>query len=206
MLKRIVLFIALLIGTAGISQAWNFEKNPDRNVFVKYNQTLATTVVSTSAIIIDLSDTTNWPHSDEGEIQVNWLRVSVDKLAASSATVKIGVVNFVNSSTGSVTWFHSVSSLHNLSNTNVGGAIDLQPSWISLKAIPGVLTEGITPYVLSNDTTEGSTTYQDDVTLPTTLGTYTAPGVGDIVVALTKPGVASTAIFTIEILYHVIRR
>lgn len=203
MFKKLVFSLAIFLGIPSFAMALNFEKNPDRNGFIKYTQTLTTTVVSTSAVLIDVSDTTNWPHGETGEVQINFIRVSVDKAAASTSTVRIGVVTAVNATNGNVTWVYGLSSLQNVSNTSLGGVIDFQPSWIGLKAI---LADGSTPDVLSNDTTTSSSVYQNDAVLPSTSGTDVAPAVGDIVVEFTKPGTGTTAIFTVEALYHVIRR
>ena len=203
MFKKLVFSMAIFLGIPSLSMAWDFEKNPDRNGFIKYTQTLTTVVVSTSAVLIDVSDTTNWPHGETGEVQINFIRVSVDKAAASTATVGIGVVTALSASNGNVTWVYGLSSLHNVSNTSLGEVVDFQPSWIGLKAIPA---DGSTPDILSNDTTSASSVYQNDTILPSTSGTDVAPAVGDIVLELTKPGTGTTAIFTVEALYHVIRR
>lgn len=209
MFKKIALFAFLIMGLAGVSQAYDFGISQERNVYVKYTQTLTATLTSTAAIIVDLSDTTNWPHKEKGEIRVSWLRVSFDKAAASTETLKLGVVNFVNASTGTVTWFYSLPSSYNASNTNVVDVINYSPSWINLRVIPDNEDDaGVTPYLLSNDKTNGSTVYQNDVKLPTTSGTAAAPGYGDIILYIDNSDTAGANDWTItvELIYQALKR
>ena len=205
MFKRIALFTLFLTGIAGVSQAYVFERNPDRNVFVRYTHDVAATVTSTNAIVVDLSDSTNFPHGETRELRVNWARISLDKTAASTATVKLGVVNYVGASTGSVTWFHVLTSSNNVSNTNIESLLDVQPSWVSLKVIPGSGgTDGSTPYLISNDKTTGSGDFQNDLELTTTYGDA-APNIGDLVVTIDNV-VGNTLRVLVELIYHTVKK
>jgi len=195
------LVVPVLLLLTSVSHAWLWEQAPDKTVQVTYNLSVAAATNSTSTLVIDLSDTTNWPHKDTGEINISSIRVDIDKVAASTVTVKLGVVNFVDTSTGSVTWFYSRGFAKNVSNTDV---LDFQSYGRLFRRLransEGRVTNGSTPYLLSNDTTDGSTTYQIDVALPSPNGN-TKPGRGDIVMQVTKDG-SNIAVLNIEILYH----
>jgi len=206
MFKKFAFSALFIIGISSISHAWDFGINHDANVYVKYQQSIASALTSTSAVVIDLSDSTNWPHSETGEIRVSWLKVSLDKAAASTETIKLGVVNFVNASTGTVTWFYSLPSGYNVSNTNVVDTINYAPAWLNLRVNPANQDDaGTTPYILSNDKTDGSTTYQNDVSLPTTYGTDAAPGYGDVILYVDNSDAKDINV-TVEIIYQTKKR
>lgn len=182
------------------AQASIFGDISDKDVMVNYRLAVAATI-STAAIVIDLSDTTNWPHKETGELNISAFRIDVDKTAASTDTVKIGVVNFVDSSTGSVTWVETLEGTSNVSNTNVTEVLNFAPNYLRLRVNPnGPQTDGLTPFILSNDTTGGSTTYQTDVNLPSAFSAATKPGVGDLVVSVVNG--AAAIVVNIQVLYH----
>lgn len=194
--ERILLVLGLVFGCAGVAQANTLE---DKTSTVRYRLNVAANV-STAAVVVDLSDTVNWPHKQNRELSVVSLRVEVDKLAASTCTVKVGVVNFVNASTGSVTWFHVIESTVNTSNTNIQEFSLFTPNYVRLRVdSAGNAVNGLTPYLLSNDKTSGSTTYQTDVPLPTPAGNA-APGRGDIVLFV-QSGVNASITVGLQIQY-----
>lgn len=198
-LTKFFTFTALLFCVSQ-AQAWVFEQIPDKTVAVKYRHSLAANT-STNTILIDLSDTTNFPHKETGQINISSIRVEFDKAAASTGTIKLGVVTYVNSSTGAVTWFYGKESLFNVSNAEPTDILNQSPNFYKLKVRPnGEGTNGSTPYVLSNDTSGFVTTFQTDVVLTTPTGTMAAPGLGDIVFQGSSG--AATVVINIEVLYH----
>jgi len=198
MKKYLFLFGVLLLASNQVHGVI-FDHLPERTVLVKYDFDVAADI-STTTLAIDLSDTTNWPHSDTGFLNITNMRISVDKTAASTETIKVGVVNFVNASTGSVTWFHDIENESNVSNTNNTYQVNLAPVYYRLQVKSnGNAADGDTPFVFSNDTTAGSTTFQDDLVLPSTNGD-TFPGAGDIVIEVSNGVVAITVVA--EIFYH----
>jgi hypothetical protein len=206
MIKKIALFALLSAGISGISNAWDFGLSQEANVYVKYSQDIASTVASTAAVVVDLSDFTNWPHAETREPRVSWMRVSLDKAAASTDTVKVGVVTAVDTSSGSVTWFYSLPSLNNVSNTNVVDTINYAPNWINLRVNPNSGgADGDTPYILSNDTSSDDTAYQTDITLPNANGAYTAAGIGDIILEVSN-SVGTAVTVTLELIYQTVKR
>lgn len=203
MLKKYGLLLACLITFAGISHAGIFDADTPQ---VRYRLSVAADT-STNTVVVDLSNTTNWKHKETGEINFDVLRLSLDKLALSTCTVKLGVVNFINTSTGSVTWFFSkeVGMSTSTASSENRDFNDYRPDSIRLRVDPASTpdTDGSTPYILSNDTTSGSTTYQTDINLPSPVGN-TAPGAGDLVMLVTNG--TGALVVNFELLYHTRRR
>lgn len=201
------LFSALIISVCSISaEAGIFDNIPDKAVSVHYKLTVAANT-STHTVLVDLSNTTNWPHKETGYIAIDALKVTVDKVAASSPTVKIGVVTFVDASTGSVAYAWSLDASKNVSNTSVEAFNNWSPSFLRLKVNPtaptGVLfTDGSTPYLLSSEHVRANTAFQTDVILPNPYGTDAAPGLGDIILSVNNVDATNSVIVIVDLLYH----
>ncbi len=203
-LLKISALILFALAFAEPARAWIFQDVPDKTVTLRYRVPVAATI-STSVVVIDLSDTTNWPHTETGQINISSIRFEFDKTAASTATVKLGVVNEIDASTGSVTWFYSKENTLNVSNTGIESLISPTPTLIRLRVNPnGPQTDGLTPYILSNDKTSGSTTYQTDVGLPSPVNNSTLPGFGDLIMSVVNG--ASAITINLEIQYHTEKR
>lgn len=209
-LKLSILLITAALATClcpRAAKAGPFNDFQDRTVTVKYRIALTAAIASTDTVLIDLSDTTNWPHKDTGAINITSIRIDTDKVAASTASVRIGVVNFVDSSTGSVTWFTGKEGDLNASYVDESPFLNLTPCFYKCRVNNnGASVDGSTPYLFSNFKTSGSTIFQTDVVLPSlaTSGS-SAPGVGDIVAQIDKTS-AAAATFNIEITYFSERR
>jgi hypothetical protein len=206
-----IFLAALFMGSK--SHAWIWEQAPDKTMTVVYS-TAAAVNLTTTTILVDLSDTTNWPHKETGQINLSGIRVDFDKPADSSATVKVGLVTFVNTSTGNVTWVHISGRSKNVSNTGADATQTFGPYFAKLKVNESVATaagtnraDGVTPFIIASETSKtlGSTLYQKDVVLPTLRSTQVAPGLGDVILELTNHagiGSASTLNVRVELQYH----
>lgn len=181
--------------------------NQEKTVCVHYSTTVP---VNSSPAVVDLihlaSATANsiyiYPHYDLGEIDVTHIRVDVDKLTTSTGSVKIGVLDFVNQSTGSVKFFWGRSYAKNVSNTDTSVGYNETPSFFRCKVLPKAgTTEGDTPFIASNDTRNGSALYN----LATKVKSPTDdifPGRGDIMMEITNSDATNTVIVNVDILYH----
>jgi hypothetical protein len=172
-MKRLMLGISLLF-LASQARAGLFELTRDDSVLVTY--TTPSTSASTAAIVIDLSDSTNFPHKRTGSINISAIRVDIDRVATATGTVKLGVVVAVNASTGTVRWFWIKNYSKNYVSTPGADFMSTGSGVIRTQVVDGVAL-----YLLSSLSDSLSTTWQTDVVLPTPTGTHTAPGVGDIV-------------------------
>ncbi len=201
-LNRLFLFAALLFAVAP-ARAWIFDQAPDKTMTIHYRLNVAANI-STSTVLIDLSNTTTWPHKDTGEIDISSVKVEFDKLAASTATAKIGIANYVGYSTGSVTWFYAKENNLNVSNADIGDPLHVEPCFIRARAVPAstVDTDGGTPYILSSEITSGSALYKSSATyfnspLSTT---YVNLSRGDILLFVQTGSAAVTV--TVDLQYH----
>lgn len=192
-MKKIILALAAMFFTSLAHAAPYDSIFRDNAVQVIYTSPGITT--STAAIIIDLSDTTNWPHKQTGSIDIATIWVDFDKIGTSTCTVKIGVVTAVDSSSGTVTYFWVANSTMNHVSTPGVNSPELN-GLIRAK----VSSAGTTPFILSNNKHTSSTLYQTDVTLPTANGTYVVPAAGDIVLFVDGNAVTNTTV-TVHLLY-----
>lgn len=199
-----LLAVLFLISMAKVCRADILDDIGDRSYEVKYQLAVAAQI-STNVIVIDLSDTVNFPHKQSGEIEITNIKLNVDKTAASTETIKLGVVNQINVSSGSVTWFWSNGAKSNVSNTDTFVQNYGSDHWYRLRANEVVNSTGTTPYILSNDLTSASQTFQNDVALPcpTPLG-QAFPGMGDLILQANNGAVAID--LSLEIHYFARRR
>lgn len=193
-MKKIILTLLALAFSSPLYAAGFDTVFRDNAVEVIYTSPAVTT--STAAIVVDLSNTTNWPHRNTGSIDVAGIWVDFDRTGTSTSTVKVGVVNAVDSSSGTITYFWVSNNTTNHAATpgpttpTLGGSL--------IRAL--VSSNGTTPYILSNNKHTASTLYQTDVTLPTANGTFVAPAAGDIVIFI--DGNATNAVTaTVHLLY-----
>ena len=185
------------------AEAGFFNAQADAN-YVKYTMP-ASVGASTAAIIVDLSDTSNFAHKDTGSLRVQGYDIVIDQVAAGTSTVKLGVVTSVNASSGTVRWFETIDNTLNVSNTNKNIGRYFVPASIDLLVTgagttPGLVTKtvtAITPVVGE------PLLYQTDVSLPTAVSPTSVafPSKGDIVME-TNATAANGVRVSVGILYY----
>ena len=187
-MKRFFLAGTLLL-TASFLQA----ATPERKdaVFVGYSSTGLTT--STSVIVVDISDTVNFPHKRSGAASVFGLRADIAKATTSTGTLKVGVVTRVDATNGDVTWFWTKDF-----STDGSGAIT-ENVVLPQTQIRTEVRGRRTPFMVATSSA-ASNVFQTDVLLPTVVGNV-APGVGDIVAQLVNLG-SGALNFSVNLLYE----
>ncbi len=192
-MKKLMLALAALAITTPAFASWSESIFRDNAVQVVYTSPAVT--VSTAAILVKLSDTTNWPHLQTGSIDISGIWVDFDRLGTSTSTVKIGVVTSVNASTGNVTYFWIAGNT--VSHAATPGPVS--PNLGSLLRAK-VSSTGTTPFILSNNKHTASAIYKTGILLPNPAGAPIAPAAGDIVVYI--EGVPANPITaTVHLLY-----
>lgn len=198
-MKRALLFIAAF-GAVALAHAGPFEWSARQDpVVIHYNTGPMT--VSTTAVLIDLSDITNYGHRLTGQVNISDLRVELSKAAASTGTLRIGVVYNINPSTGDVHWFYALDFSRDTAGLRLNDHEEFAETSIRAKA-----KVNSTPYLAGNVKSQGSTTFQSDVMLNSIVGTTSSglfPDIGDIVFDITTAGSNAytldiTAIYTTE--------
>lgn len=202
MKNKIAVALLCLLGFIGVSRAEIMQSSKEEPVLVRF--TSSTIVGTTSFILIDLpsiynATSSSYSHLNNGAINIISLNVDIAKIAASSVTVKIGVLTEVNASTGSVKYFWG----KNLSKDATATHLDISPDFnhflARCKVIYTGLTNGITPFITSNDVAVNQTHYKQTNALFGTNTTAAYPHVGDIVIDVTNIGTLPTAANAIDL-------
>lgn len=200
-MKNFLIAVAIIFG-ASYAQAIMPWQSPDAK-WVNYQTGVVTT--STVAVVVDV------PYGKSAKVS-GW-DVEVDKVAAGTATVKLGVITRVNSSSGTVRWFWEKSLERNVSNTTSRDLVLLHPSSIDTRVV-GVTPGDLTPvdptstpgFTTSDRVTAGdaeATEYQDDVPMATTEGVFVLPNVGDVVMRVIGGGSTNTTVVNARVLYWI---
>ncbi len=166
----------------------------ERNVMLK----LARSAVSSTVYValIDLSDTTNFPHDSTGRIDVSWIRGVIDKSTASRGTVSVGVITRIDGTDADISYLTSFP-FENNGETKIIIEFNVSPSQIKFGTSSGNLHQSIT-----DDVETSVVAVNTGLTLDSVRGAGTVtPAVGDIILkAAHTAGGAYNA--TVELLYH----
>ena len=146
-------------------------------------------------IIVDLSDTTSYPHSNTSYIHLEEIYIDVDASTNSDYNISVGFLENVDATDG------DFYELTHLSGTKTTGQ---QLSMIRKFAPNGPKCSST--YTLTSDITANDVAFQTDVNLPSTVDPSTADtpsGSGDLVLRITSVAGANTD-FNVEInlAYH----
>lgn len=150
----------------------------ERNVGFRYFETGLST--NTWVGLVDLSDTTGYPHDETGRLDVSQLYVLVDPSSAQGA-VQIGLVKRVGDTDGDVDLIDSLRFTSSSVNETKRRDLNFAPSQLKLG-----LDEANTPIqYVSNQEVTNVTDLSDSATLdaPAGDGSFT-PEVGDLVARL----------------------
>lgn len=167
----------------------------ERNVYaIVHNDSVGTG--NTDYLLVDLSDTTNFPHSDTTRIDVSAINIH---LAQDSGTpdgeILIGVITRIDGVNSDITWGF-VLDFNLPVNTNIRENFNYAPSQLKFEVVGGNTTRIISDYSVLNDTTINTGVSMDS---PRGSNTVT-PAVGDIVLRIVN-GAGSMHMFT-GIMYH----
>jgi len=195
-MRKLILFL-LTLGIVGLSHAGVFGSREKSNLTLRYSITANT--ASTSTILIDLSDTTNYPHKRTTSIDISHINISLDKASTSSGTLKIGVITAISATNADVSFFSGID-FANATETYIERKEDIVPSTIRT-----LVKGGSVSFILTNDTSLADTAFQTDVLLDTAAGGTANPAIGDIVVQVTRTGTELLS-FNIQALYQGVNR
>jgi len=165
----------------------------ERNVMSRF---IGLNIAATKWVcLIDLSDTTGFPHDSTGRIDVSYIATSVDRDNLAAGSVAVGVVTRVNGTNADVSFFTRLS-FEKSDVQHINHPYNLSPSQIKLGVVDGTTTRFV-----SNDKELNITAINTGITLDSPLGSSTVtPAVGDVVVKFTVT--AGTYDSTIRALYH----
>lgn len=172
---------------------------------VRFTISLPSTVSSTQCVIISLSSSTPgslYPHNFNRELQIRGMRLEIDKVAAATCTVKVGVMTYVDISSGSVSYFFGNGNDNNVSNSDEDTNFYLDNLSYNLHVdplLPITTNDGLTPYLITNDKLTKSIQFNSTTPIPSSNGVI-VPHVGDLIMSVTKDSSNPVTIY-IEALY-----
>jgi len=161
---------------------------------------------STPYVLVDLSDTTNFPHTVTTELHLLGLILSAEKASDGVYDVWVGVVTENDATNGSVTWVHcfhlesvinatdSTDRFHTSVDFTLGGR---NPEGVNLVVVSGALTN-----FASNLTQADNVNWQNDTNRASPVGSTTKPGTGDIVVWVEEVSGSGTLDFCLTGIYE----
>jgi hypothetical protein len=203
-MKKIFMFLGLMaIASIAKADGWWSGGNRSDEYTVTFSSALISSA-STNTILISLSSSSYFNHPpNQRSIIIDYIRVSVDKAAATTSTIKLGVVKEINTTAGTVAWFYTKGFALNVSNTTPESILTYTPNLYNCRVnISNNL--GYTPYLTTNDVTVGSAVYTTILNLPIIgLGgviTQLPPHTGDIILNVVDG--AAVVNLQVTIIYH----
>jgi hypothetical protein len=167
---------------------------------------------STAYVLVDLSDTTNYPHTQSNFLNLLGLELSTEKASDGVYDLWCGVIYEVDATNGSALWFdvfHIEASGNATDSTDrfavsrdytCGGS---NPSGISARV--NAAGDGLL-WMVGNQEQAGNTNWQTDVGLASPVGAAAGatgkPGAGDIVVWVEEVSGTGTIDFSITAHYE----
>ena len=164
------------------------------------------TAADTGCVLVDLSDSTNFPHSDTNAIHLLSLDLHAEKASDGVFEIHVGVITEVDDENGSAEWVHT---FHLEANGNATDSTDRFVDGLDFTlngACPDglnlAIVSGATPYVINYGRTQaGSTNWQTDVGLLSPAGAAAGatgkPGAGDLVMLIDETSDAGTISWTV---------
>ncbi len=141
---------------------------------------------STPYVLVDLSDTTNFPHGGTQELHLLGLLLDAEKASDGVFDIWVGVVTENDGTDGSVQWvhvFHVESVLNPTDSTDrFVDAVDFTLSGINPDGINCAVVSGAMPFFAGNQAQADNGNWQNDENRVSPVGSTTKPGVGDLVV------------------------
>jgi len=144
---------------------------------------------TTGYVLVDLSDSTNYPHTETGRVDIDW--IIMDYLGDSTCVGSIEV-GFIASITSSNADWHSLAKAH-LDKKEIERPIQIN---FNPQHIVCSTTEHLSGGTMFHN---DDTTFQDDTALAATYATV-APAAGDLICKVTLS--AGSVGFAITIGYH----
>lgn len=137
-------------------------------------------------VLVDLSDTSNFPHNDAqtGKLRLYRIEIDVEKDTTAQAVLYIGVITEVDTSNGSTDWIDAIRLFTDRDGTDDEDWRHIERNYYGLDL--EVNTDDDELYnVISNSGHSGDATWQTDLALDSPVGdTQSAPGEGDLVAYL----------------------
>jgi len=146
--------------------------------------------------IIDLSDTTNWPHDNTNRIDISVLYLNIDKAGAARGTVGLGVITRIDGTSADIEFIAGHSFIQNASDS-IDFAVNIAPTQLKCNVVGGTLARiktGVKALAVTAINTGTTLSFG-------TGGPTFTPAVGDIVFRLITTTNGDVNFFS-ELAYH----
>lgn len=161
---------------------------------------------STPYVLVDLSDTTSFPHEETGEIHLLGLNLECEKATDGVFDIWVGVLTENDATNGSVTWiktFHLETSGNPTDSSDRYHAdIDFTLGGRNPQGANLLVSGGATPHIISNLSQADNVNWQNDENRISPAGSTTKPGVGDLVVWVEEVTNGGTIDFALTAIYE----
>jgi len=161
---------------------------------------------STPYVLIDLSDTTNFPHGDTQELHLLGLVMNSEKASDGIFDVWVGVVTENDGTDGSATWCHvfhleavgnATDSTDRFAQTVDFTLAGRNPDGLNLAVVSGALTN-----FAGNQTQANSANWINSTNRASPVGSTTKPAAGDVVVWVEEVTNGGTLDFSLTAIYE----
>lgn len=153
-----------------------FITETERELNVYVNHSVTNHSASSYAALIDLSDTTNFPHDEAGRLDLSAIYISVDRDSTGTGLIRVGVVKAINGTSATIGWFMGLN-FDKSNEQHITRDRIWTPSQLKCDVVAGA-----TPHMLVT-TVSGITAINTATALDSPRGAATVtPAVGDIVI------------------------
>ena len=162
---------------------------------------------STPYVVVDLSDVTNFPHTETNRLHVLGVVFHAEKASDGVYDVWLGTVTENDTTDGSASFFHvfhiEASGNATDSTDRFAQAIDFtmggaNPNGVNLDVVAGALVSWVT-----NQTQANSANWDSDANRTSPVGATTSPSPGDFVIWVEEVSGTGTLDFTLTAIYEV---
>ena len=165
---------------------------------------------STAYVLVDLSDSTNFPHTATNEAHLLGLHVSAEGHSNAVFDIWVGVISEVDASNGTAEWFDifHLESDHNPTDSTdrFTCSRDYTLGGTNPEGINCCITSGSMTKIVTMQRQAGNTNWQTDTGLASPVGAASGatgkPGAGDIVVWVEEATNGGTLDFSITATYE----
>lgn len=163
---------------------------------------------STAYVLVDLSDTTNFPHSNTAGLHLLGLMLSAEKAGDGVHDIWVGVVTENDATDGTAEWAH-VFHLEHVANATdstdrFAQAIDFTLGGANPNGLNLEIISGATAYFAGNQSQANNGSWQNDTNRASPVGSATKPGTGDLVVWVEEVSGTGTLDFSLTAIYEAV--
>jgi len=165
---------------------------------------------STAYVLVDLSDATNYPHTNTTYLNLLGLKLNAEKLADGDFDIWVGVITEVDATNGSANWLHAFHLHHNANSTDstdrFAQDVDFTLGGAVADGLRCEISSGAQVGFIGNQSQAGHVNWQTDVGLTSPMGATSGdvgkPAAGDLVVWVEEVADVGTLDFSITAIYE----